>query len=162
MAQQVSRHRLGVRRDIEHLVARDPGQRAGRDVADRIPARFARRHAGLGQPAHCGLHVVQRDEVQLYVLPRGDVTESARMALAHLCERLELRRVEDPLRDLDAEHLVVGVLPLAVRSAQQPELAPFVRRDVAALELAEHVDELIDVGCVGEGQPGGSERPRIV
>ena len=81
-----------------------------------------------------GSDVVQRHEVELHVLPRGDVPEPARVTLGDVRERVELCRVEDALRDLDAQHLRVGVLPLTVGAAQQPELPPFVRRDLAALE----------------------------
>ena len=47
---------------------------------------------------------------------------------ADIGEGLELRRVEDALRDLDAQHLRVARLPLAVGAAHQPERPPLIRR----------------------------------
>ena len=90
MAQQKARQRLGVRRDVEPLVGGDAGVRARRDVADRVAARLARRQAGVGQPAHRRLDVVQLDEMELDVLARRDVAEAARVPLADVGQRLEL------------------------------------------------------------------------
>ena len=52
MAQQVARHRLGVRRDVEELRRRHAGIRAARDVAHRVAARLARRQPGIGEQPH--------------------------------------------------------------------------------------------------------------
>ena len=54
---------------------------------------------------------------------------SATSASASSCAR-----VEHALRDLHAQHLEVGVLPLAVDAAHEPERAPFVGTDLASLE----------------------------
>ena len=93
---------------------------------------------GLGEVPHRRLGIVQRHEVELHVLAGRDVTEAARMPLGDVRQRVELRGVEDALRNLDPQHLRIGVLPLPVGAAQQPERAPLVRRDLAALEPIEH------------------------
>ena len=88
--------------------------------------------------AHRGLDVVQLDEVELDVLPRGDVPEAARVALGDVGQRRRIcSAASDPLRNLDAQHLRVAGLPLTVGAAHEPEGAPLVGRDLAALEPLE-------------------------
>ena len=157
LAQQVARERLGVGRHVERLVRRDAGVRARRDVADGAAAGLARREPGLGEPPHHRLDVVELQEVELDVLPRRDVPEAARVALGDVRERLELRPVEDALRDLDPQHLRVARLPLAVRAAHQAEGPPLVGRQLAALVGVERADELVDLGLVRERQPRAAE-----
>ena len=100
--------------------------------------------------------------MELDVLPRGDVAEAAREPLADLGQRLELRRGEDALRNLDAQHLHVAGLPLAVRAADEAEHPPLIGGQLAALELLERGDELVDVGLAREGEAGPAERLGIV
>ena len=100
--------------------------------------------------------------MKLHVLPRGDVAEAARVAIGDVGERLELRAGQDALRDLDAQHLRVLRLPLAVGAAHQAERAPGVRADLAALETPERVGELVDVGLVGEAEPRAAVSSGIV
>ena len=161
MPQQEPRQRLGVRRDVERLVGGHAGELAGGDVADRVAARLARRQAGVGEPAHRRFDVVQLHEVQLHVLPRRDVAEAARVLLGHVGERVQLLAGQHALRDLHADHLRIVGLPLAVGAAHQPEDAPLLGRDLAALELPEHVGELVDVGFAGERQARAPERARV-
>ena len=153
MTQQVARQRLGVRGDVERLVGGDPRIRARRDVPHRVAAGLARGQPDVGETTHHELDVVQLQEVQLNVLARGDVAESARVALGDLRHRVELRHVENALRDLHPQHLGIAGLPLAVGAAHQPEAAPFVGTDLAALEPREHVHELVDVRLFGKRQP---------
>ena len=162
MAQQKARQRFGVRRDVEPLVGGDAGVRAGGDVAHRVAARLARRQPGVGEATHRRLDVVQLDEMELDVLPRGDVAEAARVALADVGQRVELIAGEDALRNLDPQHLRVFGLPLAVGAAHQPEGAPLVGRHLAALVALERGHELVDVGLAGERQPRAAERLGIV
>ena len=162
MAQQVARHRLGVGRDVEELGRRHAGLRAAGDVAHRVAARLARREPRIGEYAHRGLDVVELHEMELDVLPRGDVAEAAREPLAHFGERFELRCGEDALRNLDAQHLHVAGLPLAVSAPDEPEHPPLIGRQLAVLELLERGDELVDVGLAREREAGPSERLGIV
>ena len=154
MTQQEPRQRLGVRRDVEQFVGRRSGVRACGDVADRVAARFAGGDPDVRQQPHRRLDVVQLDEVELDVLTRGDVAEAARVRVADFGERASAGRlVITPCgiftRSIDAS----CDLALSVRAAQQAERAPLVRRDLAALVLLEHDDELVDIGFVGERQP---------
>ena len=71
-------------------------------------------------------------------------------------------RVEDALRNLDAQHLHVAGLPLAVGAAHQPEHPPLVGRQLAALESLERGDELVDVRLAGKRQAGPAQGLGIV
>ena len=113
---------------------------------------------GVGEHAHRRLDIVQLDEMKLDVLPRGDVAEAARESLADLGQRLELRRGEHALRNLDAQHLHVARLPLAVGAADEAEHAPLIGRQLAALELLERRDKLVDIGFARKRKPRPSER----
>jgi hypothetical protein len=104
---------------------------------------------------------LEQDEVQLHVLPRRDVAEPARVLRRDAGDRAQLRRGQDALRDLDPQHLH-AVLPLTVCAAQQTEPSPLERCDLAALVLAQHVDELIDVPFVGEIQARAPEHLRVI
>ena len=162
MAEQETGERLGVGRDIEALVGGDARVRAGRDVANRVAARLPRGHAGIGEAVHRQLDVVQLDEVELDVLPRGDVPEPARVTLADVGERLELVRGQHALRNLHPQHLGVFRLPLTVGAADQPEGTPLIGRHLAALVALERRHELVDVGDARERQPRAAEGFGIV
>ena len=154
-AQQVARHRVRVGRDVERLVRRHARERAAGDVADGVAAGLARRQADVRAQPQRQLGVLLFDEVKLDVLARGHVPDAAACPLlGDGGERLELLRVGDPLRQLDADH-VHALLPLAVGSVDEAERAPFVRRDVAGLEPFEHVDERVDVLLLGEAGAAG-------
>ena len=88
--------------------------------------------------------------MKLNVLARGDVPETAREPLADFGQRFELRGGEHALRNLDAQHLHVARLPLAIRAANEAEHAPLIGRQLTALELLERGDKLIDVGFTRE------------
>src|SRR5260221_13813209 len=100
--------------------------------------------------------------MKLHVLPCGDVAEAARVAVRHLGERLELRAREDALRHLHTEHLRILGLALSVCASHEAEGAPRIGADLAALELAEHRGELVDVGLLREAEPRPSVHPWIV
>ena len=100
--------------------------------------------------------------MELEVLPRRDVAEAARPPLGHVGQGIELRHVEDALRDLDADHLRVGRLPLAIGAAHQPVRPPLVRRELAALEALERAHEVVDLRRVREGEPRPAEGLGIV
>jgi hypothetical protein len=161
MAQQVPRQLFRVGRDVEDLVRGHARVRAARDVADGAAAGLARGEARLGDAPHDLLHVVRLHEVELHVLPRRDVAEAARPGVGGVGEGGELGRVQDPLRDLDPDHLD-DVLALAVVSAHQPVAAPLVGSQLATLELVERGRELVDLGFVREREPRAAQGLRIV
>ncbi len=162
MTQEEPRQRFGVWRDVEPLGGRDARVRARGDVAHGIAARLARREPRLGEAPHRRLDVVQLDEMKLDVLARGDVAEAPRIALADVGERRELIARQDALRHLDAQHLRVGGLALPVRAANEPERAPLVGRQLAALVALERRDEFVDVGHAGEREARAAVRAGVV
>jgi len=144
---------LGIRRDVEMLVRRHARVRASGDVSHRVAAGLAGRQTGAGEFSHRGLDVVEFHEMKLHVLPGRDVAEPARILLADFRHRVQLGRRQQALRDLDPQHLRIFRLPLSVCAANQPECTPLIRRDFAALVLAEHPDEFVDIGLFGKRQP---------
>ena len=70
--------------------------------------------------------------------------------------------VEHALRNLDAQHLHVAGLPLAVGAADEAEHPPLVGRQLAALEFLERGDKLVDVGLARERKARPPERLGVV
>ncbi len=120
VAQEVSRHRLGVGRHVEDLPLADAGQVARGHVPDGVTAGLAGGHSDFGQPAHDRPDVLERSEVQLNVLARRDVADAGGIAVGHLGDDPALRGVEAPEGNLDADHLHAG-LSLAVDPVLEPE-----------------------------------------
>ena len=88
VAHPVADEGAGVGRGIEDFVLGDAGPGVGGDVAHGVAAGFARGESDGTQDAEHVGHLVERDEVDLDVLARGDV------ALAQGGEGLtDLRRV---------------------------------------------------------------------
>jgi hypothetical protein len=117
MPQEVAGEGLGVGRHVEDLVVRHSRVGTGGHVPHGVAAGLAGRQPRLGQAAQGLLDVVQLHEVELDVLAGRDVAEAPRPALGHVGEGLELGRLEDPLGNLDPQHLHVARLSLAVRAA---------------------------------------------
>jgi len=90
--------------------------------------------------------------VKLDVLACGDVTELARISLTDIGEDSELRTRNDPLRNLDAQHLGVRALALSVGAAHETEGAPLIGGYFAPLVFLQRGDELVDVRLAGERQ----------
>src|SRR6266496_6833095 len=100
--------------------------------------------------------------MELDVLPRRDVAESARVRVAHVGECLELIARQYALRDFHAQHLRIVGLALPVRATHEAKRAPLIWRQLASLVLLERRHELIDVGHTGEREPRAPERFRII
>ena len=163
MTQQIPRQRFGVRRDVER--ARRPRRPAyGHAVmlrtelphASRVvsPASASRRIAGS---ASCSLTKWNWMFWRVVMWPKPP-----RVALADFGERRELVARQHALRHLDAQHLRVVGLTLAVGPAHETERTPLVRRHLAALVPLERRHELVDVGHAGERQPRAAVCARIV
>src|SRR5437899_2636919 len=73
VAKEVAERGLGPRADVENLERAGAGQVAPRDVADGVATRFTRGEVDGGQVAQQRRHALERHEVELDVLPRGDV-----------------------------------------------------------------------------------------
>ena len=65
---------LGVGADVERFVYYQPGKRAGGDIANGVVTRLARGQARVRQQVQGVRDVFQRNEMELHVLPRGEVT----------------------------------------------------------------------------------------
>ena len=117
MAEQEAHDRLRVGRDVEGLVAADAGERAGGDVAHRVAAGLAGGDADRGQAAHDVRRVLDVDEVELEVLPRGDVADAVGVLLGEVGQDVHLLRRHAAEGDLDALH--AGRVPERVRALDQ-------------------------------------------
>ncbi len=113
-------HGLGVRRNVEDLSLAHPGEMAGGDVANRIGTGLSRRETDFRQTTHDGRDVLQFDEMQLDVLPRGHVPDAGRIALRQFGNAPQLVCRDAAERNLDTHHLDTG-LTLAIDAVLQTE-----------------------------------------
>ena len=157
----MARDRLRIGRGVERLQSGCTRVRAGSDVPDGVAAGLARGQARLGEDTQGVVGLREVHEVELDILARRDVAATGGQPLGDVRQRSELRRREDTLGDLDADHHRVALLALAVDAVHQAELFPRVGGDLTALELAEHRYERIQVLLVGEPETGGAERLAI-
>ena len=86
--------------------------------------------------------------MELHVLAGGEVAPAARVRLGDVRERLELLGGDAAVRHLDAQHLVVAALALAVDALVQAEDAEHVFVDPAVEVLADGA--LVDVELLGD------------
>ena len=161
MAEEVPRQRLGVWRDVEHLVLGGARVLARGDVAHGVAARLSGRQTLAREKLEGSFGIGELDEMELDVLPRGDVAETARVALGDLRQRVELIAAQHALRDLHADHVQV-VLPLAVKAAHQAECPPLVGAQLSAFKRVQRLDELVEVGLRGKRQTRSSQRPHVI
>ena len=144
VAQEVRRDRLGVGRHVEDLPLADAGQMARGHVPDGVAAGLAGGHPDFGQAAHDRPDVLERGEVQLNVLARRDVADAGGIAVGHLGDDPELRGVEAPEGNLDADHMHAG-LALAVDPVLKAEGPEQVLGQCAAKHLRGLVLERLDL-----------------
>ena len=122
MTDEVAHVGAGVGGDVEQLVVKHAGAGIAGDVAHRVAAALAGGQAGVGELAHQRGGVGQRDVVHLDVLAGRDVALAQRhVLLDHVGEGLELVGRDAAHRQLDADHLHVG-LALAVDALLEAEL----------------------------------------
>ena len=146
VAQEVPEGGVGPRLDVEHLVGARAGEVAAHDVAHRVRAGLAGGEAHLREvPQQVG-HPLQVDEVELHVLASGQVAPAAAVLLGDGRERVELVRGDRAVGRLDADHLVVAALALAVDAVGQAEDLEDVLVDVAGQVAGQATLELADVG----------------
>jgi hypothetical protein len=145
VAHEVAHVRAGVRRRVERLVVADAGPRVGGHVAHGVAAALAAGEPGVRDLADQRGGVAQRHVVDLDVLPGGDVAlVEGRVLLHHVGERLHLLRRDAAERQLDADHLHVG-LPLAVDALLEAEADELVLGYVAGEELLRLVVEVVEL-----------------
>ena len=148
VAQQPVGGRLGPRRDVELLLRARAGEVAAHDVADGVAARLARGQADRRQQAQDLGRLLELDEVELHVLAGGEVAPAAGVGLGDVGERLELLGGDPAVRHLDAQHLVVAALALAVDALVQAEDAEHVLVDAAVEVLRDGA--LVRVELLGD------------
>jgi hypothetical protein len=130
--------------DVEQLADDHARARVAGDVAHRVAAALARRQAGLGELAHHLGHVGERHVMHLDVLAGRDVALAQRhVAVDHARERIELVRGDAAHRQLDADHLHVG-LALAVDALLQAELDEVGLLQVTAQEAGRLGLEIVE------------------
>ena len=74
-------------------------------VPDRVPARLPRGNAGVRELSHHIRHGLEPYVIELYVLPRGEVHEAARVLVRDVGQSSQLVRSKSAVRYLDALHL---------------------------------------------------------
>src|ERR1035438_1872884 len=129
LAQEGVGEALRVGADVEDFVRRDAGPGAGGHVADGVVAGLAVRQPDVGQKVHQIGDPMERDEVVLDVLPRGEVAASAAEFVGNARQLAHLESREQPARDLAAHHLHAG-LALAVDAVFQAKRTEVVLGNV--------------------------------
>ena len=131
---EVAHEGAGVGRGVVDLVVADAAPRVAGDVAHGVAAGLAGRQPGVAQHANGHGRQRQRHVVILHVLARGDVALLERgEPLGHFGEGVELIGRDAAERQLDADHLDVG-LALPVDPLLQPKAGEQVRIALAAQE----------------------------
>ncbi len=154
---------FGPRADVEHLERARPGEVAALDVAHGVAARLTTRQAHRGEIAEQLRNTLELYEVELHVLPGGQVTPAAGVLVGDVAEHVELFGRDRAVGRFHAHHLVVAPLALAVDAVVQPEDAEHVLGEVAFEVAPELLFELRDVrGLAGIDLPlqHGSPSPR--
>ena len=137
---------LGPRADVEVLVGAGAGEVAAHDVADGVAARLPGGEADRGHVAQDGGDLLEVDEVELHVLPGGEVAPAAAVGLGDVGEHVELLGGDGAVGHLHPHHLVVAALALAVDAVVQAEDPEGVLLEVAGEVAGELLLELLDVG----------------
>ena len=146
VAQEVLEGGLGPRRDVEDLERARAGEVAALHVADGVAAGLTGGEPDRGEVAHDVGHLLELHVVELDVLAGGEVAPAPRVGVGDVGHAVELVGGDDPARRLDADHLVVAALALAVDAVVQTEDAEDVVVEVAGEVASELLFELGDVG----------------
>src|SRR5579884_4262346 len=104
VAVEEARRLLDHRPRVEQLALREPRHRTPRDVPHRVPARAGARQPGGMQALEHLRQRLQLDVVELDVLPRRQLRLPAPVEKRQLPDRAQLLRLQDPARDLHAQH----------------------------------------------------------
>ena len=146
VVEEVLEGRLGPGADVEVLVRAGTGEVAAHHVAHGVAARLAGGQPDAGHVAQGGWDLLEVDEVELHVLPGGEVAPATAVGLRDVGEHVELLGGDGAVGHLHPHHLVVAALPLAVDPVVQPEDPERVLLEVAGEVPGELLLELLDVG----------------
>ena len=152
IAQEVAKHRIGMRRDIKGLCRVDA--RVGRcgDIAHCVAAGLAQRDLVLLQLRPQLRGAVQAHVVNLDVLAGGGVQVAAAVLIGDIGDAAQLAKCYFAIGNLDADHLHAG-LALPVDAAGEAEAAEFLFVDLALVketDLALQVDDVLGYDGVFE------------
>ena len=146
MVQEVAEGGFGPGADVQDLVGAGPGQVAAHDVADGVPAGLPGGQAHARQlPEQLG-NALQLHEVELDVETGGQMSPTPAVAVGHAGQQLQLLGGHASIRELDADHLVVATLPLAVDTVVETEHPEGVLVHLARQVVCQQPLELLDVG----------------
>src|SRR4051812_24268547 len=112
MAEQKTRQRARIGRNVKAFVGANPGIWTGGDVAHGISASLAGRNVGGRETPHHAGGVVDVDVMKLEILAGGDVGDAVGIFFGKLRHSFELRRVEAAGGNLYALH--TGRIPQGV------------------------------------------------
>ena len=151
VAHEVADVGAGVGRRVEELALGDARPGIARDVAHRVAAALTRGELRVAELADELGRVGQRHVVQLDVLARRDVALVERhVLLDHVGERVDLLRGDAAERELDADHLALG-LALAVDALLEAELDELLLGLLAVEEAPRLGVEVVELPLAGSG-----------
>src|SRR5690349_4248277 len=134
--------------DIEYFVFEQTAQWARRNVADRVVARLARSEPRIGQGEEQIRNILQRHEVILHILPRGEMAFSAGETVGRQRQLIHLIGSSNTARDFRADHVNAG-LALRIDATPQALRAELVVGDLARYPLLRVGTKKLDVGADG-------------
>ncbi len=145
MTDEVADVRGRVRGRIEEFVGADACPRIAGHVADRVPAALAAGELDRGDLADQLLHLVQRDVMDLDVLPGRDVAlVQRRVSLDHVREGVHLIGRDPAEGELHADHLHPW-LALTVDALLEPEADELVLGRLPVEELVGFGVEVVEL-----------------
>src|SRR6185437_5010883 len=109
------------RRRIDQLMPIQPGQRASGDVAHHIAARTLRRQPDLLQLLRHRRQRLNRQPVQLNILPRRHIANPARILRRNIRNPAQLPRRQQPIRQRNPLHEELRRIPLAALAARHTQ-----------------------------------------
>mmetsp|Transcript_4930 Transcript_4930/g.17645 ORF Transcript_4930/g.17645 Transcript_4930/m.17645 type:complete len:489 (+) Transcript_4930:2631-4097(+) len=162
---------LAVGPRVDDLVGSDAGEGIARDVADAVAAGLDAVHVDLGQQVHHVGALVERDPVELQVLPRREVAIAAMAGEGAIADNVVFAGDARQLAQLPAAQLTVGDghsqhrrMALHIPAVLQPqrakvvgaELAPEVALELVAVLRGAGADEAaVEFGVVVHRAQGG-------
>jgi hypothetical protein len=121
------------------------GEVASHHVSDGVAARLARCEADVGEVGQQVGYALELHEVELDVLPRGDVTPASAVLVGDPAQCVELFGRDRSVGQLHPHHLRAAALALTVDSVVEAEDTEPILVDLACEVRHEHVAELLDI-----------------
>jgi hypothetical protein len=119
------------------------------DVSNGVAASFSAGHPDEGDVAKKFRYPFELDEMELDGLACGEVTPTTGILGGQIAHAIELRSSNGAVRRLDADHLVVSALALAIDAVVQAKDAKDVLFEFARKVPGELDFKLCDIGSRG-------------